>query len=84
MFLMRSRQRQASTGSLTIRIIHQTVIARSHAKLAAKRPQACPRAHGRIFKPSAAGAILYVKLILRANCVVVSFHEDADHDEEEA
>lgn len=30
-----------------------------------------------IFEPTVGGAVLYVKLILRANCVVISFH-DAD------
>src|SRR3989304_732046 len=29
-----------------------------------------------VFKPQVAGITLYVKLILRASCVVVSFHED--------
>jgi hypothetical protein len=39
-----------------------------------------------IFKPSLAGAILYVKLVLRIDCIVVSFHEDegAGHEEEDA
>jgi hypothetical protein len=29
-----------------------------------------------IFKPALLGSVLYVKLILRADCIVVSFHED--------
>ncbi len=29
-----------------------------------------------VFKPSRGGVQLYVKLILRGDCVVVSFHED--------
>src|SRR6266699_4910834 len=29
-----------------------------------------------LFKPGLSGAVLYVKLILRSNCVVISFHED--------
>ena len=39
-----------------------------------------------VFKPSLAGAVLYVKLILRINCVVVSFHDDegAGRDQEDA
>jgi DNA-binding MarR family transcriptional regulator len=39
-----------------------------------------------VFKPSLAGAILYVKLILRIDCIVVSFHEDegTDHEEDDA
>ncbi|OGF22016.1 MAG: hypothetical protein A2V63_03640 [Candidatus Eisenbacteria bacterium RBG_19FT_COMBO_70_11] len=28
------------------------------------------------FKPDVGGQIIYVKLVLRENCVVVSFHED--------
>lgn len=38
-----------------------------------------------VFKPELVGAVLYVKLILRMDCIVVSFHEDADgRDEEDA
>ena len=40
-----------------------------------------------IFKPDVAGVILYVKLVLRSECVVVSFHEneeDEGDDDEEA
>jgi hypothetical protein len=39
-----------------------------------------------LFKPSLAGVILYVKVILRNDCVVVSFHEDEgdDHEEKDA
>lgn len=29
-----------------------------------------------LFKPQLAGTVLYVKLVLRNGCVVVSFHED--------
>jgi hypothetical protein len=34
-----------------------------------------------VFKPSVAQTVLYVKVVLRGDCVVVSFHEDATHDE---
>ncbi len=38
-----------------------------------------------IFKPTVGSAIVYVKLILRSDCVVVSFHEDnGDGHEEDA
>ncbi len=39
-----------------------------------------------VFKPTLFGSILYVKLILRADCIVVSFHEDegAGHEEDDA
>jgi hypothetical protein len=38
-----------------------------------------------LFKPSLDGTVLYVKLILRGDCIVVSFHEDEsiEHEEEE-
>jgi hypothetical protein len=36
-----------------------------------------------LFKPSLAGTILYVKVILRNDCIVVSFHEDEGDDHEE-
>ena len=29
-----------------------------------------------VFKPEVGGTVLYVKLLLRAECVVISFHED--------
>ena len=31
-----------------------------------------------IFKPELGGTIIYVKLLLRSECVVISFHEDED------
>jgi hypothetical protein len=39
-----------------------------------------------LFKPSLAGTVLYVKLVLRSDCIVVSFHEDegGGHEEEDA
>jgi len=39
-----------------------------------------------VFKPAVAGTIAYLKLVVRAACAVVSFHEDeseADADEEQ-
>jgi hypothetical protein len=36
-----------------------------------------------VFKPSVAGMLVYLKLILRAECVVVSFHEDEGEGDEE-
>jgi hypothetical protein len=37
-----------------------------------------------LFKPQLAGVVLYLKLILRNDCLVVSFHEDegAGHEED--
>ena len=37
-----------------------------------------------IFKPDVAGVVVYVKLILRSECVVVSFHQDEGVNDEEA
>jgi len=34
-----------------------------------------------VFKPLFEDEILYVKVILRTNCVLISFHEDEDHAE---
>src|SRR6266496_2911803 len=34
-----------------------------------------------LFKPPTAGSGLYVKLVLRAYCVVISFHEERDNDD---
>ena len=31
-----------------------------------------------VFKPEIAGSVLYIKVILRTNCVLISFHEDED------
>lgn len=36
-----------------------------------------------VFKPSVAGTVVYLKLVLRAECVVVSFHEDEGEGDEE-
>ena len=36
-----------------------------------------------VFKPNVVGILVYVKLILRRGCVVVSFHEDEGGDDEE-
>jgi hypothetical protein len=33
-----------------------------------------------VFKPRVAGTSLYVKLILRSDCVIVSFHEEDTED----
>jgi len=37
-----------------------------------------------VFKPSIAGTVVYVKLILRVECLVVSFHEDEGEPDEES
>ena len=37
-----------------------------------------------VFKPSLEGVVVYVKVILRDDCLVVSFHEDEEADVEEA
>ena len=34
-----------------------------------------------VFKPAAAETVLYVKVILRGDCVVVSFHKDESDEE---
>jgi hypothetical protein len=36
-----------------------------------------------VFNPLVAGTVVYLKLILRAECVVISFHEDEGEDDEE-
>ncbi len=37
-----------------------------------------------VFRPRIAGMVVYVKLVLRTECVVVSFHEEGDdHDLED-
>jgi hypothetical protein len=35
-----------------------------------------------VFKPSIAGTVVYLKLILRAECLVVSCHEDESESDE--
>lgn len=34
-----------------------------------------------VFKPAVAGTLVYLKLVVRAECVVVSFHEDEGDEE---
>ena len=36
-----------------------------------------------VFKPRVAGTVVYLKLVLRAECLVVSFHEDEGESDEE-
>ena len=36
-----------------------------------------------VFKPSVAGVVVYVKVVVRAGCVVISFHEEEESDEDE-
>jgi len=36
-----------------------------------------------VFRPKLAGATLYVKVVLRSECIVVSFHEDGGGDEDQ-
>ena len=36
-----------------------------------------------VFKPAVEGRIIYVKIVLREDCVIVSFHEDEAVDDEE-
>ena len=36
-----------------------------------------------LFKPSLAETVLYLKVVLRNDCIVVSFHEDEGGDHEE-
>lgn len=35
-----------------------------------------------VFKPTIAGTSVYLKVILRSGCVVISFHEEGNSDEE--
>ncbi len=32
-----------------------------------------------VFKPEIGGTVIYAKLILRTDCILVSFHEDDEH-----
>ncbi len=36
-----------------------------------------------LFKPRLSGTVLYIKVLLRSDCVVVSFHEDEGGNHEE-
>jgi hypothetical protein len=35
-----------------------------------------------VFKPVVAGGVVYLKLVVRSSCLVVSFHEDEGEDDE--
>ena len=37
-----------------------------------------------MFKPEVAGTVVYLKLIVRADCVVISFHDDEGDGDEDA
>lgn len=34
-----------------------------------------------VFKPTVAGIRLYLKLVVRGHCIVISFHEEGDQDD---
>ncbi len=36
-----------------------------------------------VFRPPAYGVILYIKLVLRGDCLIVSFHEDSGDEHEQ-
>jgi len=36
-----------------------------------------------VFKPRIAGIVLYVKVVLRTDCVVISFHEEGGDDDQD-
>ena len=36
-----------------------------------------------VFKPSVGGIVVYVKVVLRSDCVVISFHDEGDYDDED-
>ncbi len=36
-----------------------------------------------VFTPSVGGVVVDVKVVLRADCVVISFHEEKDHSHED-
>jgi hypothetical protein len=36
-----------------------------------------------VFKPSVGGVVVYVKVVLRSDCVVISFHEEEGHSDED-
>lgn len=68
------------TTSLTICIIIQRVVTHRYAALASQGPEG---EWMYVFKPYVGGRVLYVKLIVRDGCVVVSFHEDEGEGHEE-
>jgi hypothetical protein len=36
-----------------------------------------------VFKPRVSGRLLYVKVVVREDCIVVSFHDEVEDDEED-
>ena len=36
-----------------------------------------------VFKPSVGGVVVYVKVVVRGDCVVISFHTEEETDEDE-
>ena len=36
-----------------------------------------------VLKPSVGGIVVYVKVVLRSDCVVILFHEEEDHGDED-
>jgi hypothetical protein len=36
-----------------------------------------------VFTPTIGGTVVYIKVVVRNDCVVISFHEDENNDEDE-
>jgi hypothetical protein len=56
-----------------------------------KRADCCGRLRSKdtsewlyVFKPNVAGETLYIKVIVRSECIVISFHEQVEDEEEDA
>jgi hypothetical protein len=59
------------------------VLARLRAEDCAERRRSSTGEWMYVFKPQVAGVVVYIKLLLRTNCVLISFHKDEAEDHEE-
>ena len=62
------------------RILRDLLVADSRGRLASEQT----REWLYVFVPRVAGETIYVKLLLRTDCVIVSFHEQVDDEDQEA
>ncbi len=83
-FTLKARRELAELGSGLDEEDARDVLARLTARDSAGRLASASTGEWMfLFKPALGGVALYLKLVLRDDCVVVSFHKDEGDDHEE-
>jgi hypothetical protein len=81
--LTHKAQREALTLGLAPEDVRDVVGGLSAADSVGRRASETTGEWMYVFKPDVGGQVIYVKVVLREDCVVVSFHEDQGGGHEE-